>query len=332
MNNNTNKLLNNVDNALKKKPVIFIKKKNYLLRNIIVFLFIIAFIVIVILIIKFIKGKYSKGEVFIDEFHSNELFELENHLIRAPLNTHDYSISLWLYINDDNKNHNFWRNIFFKGSLLTQNESEGASYSDWDNVSNDFYEQSPGLWMHPNVNNLRLAFTTYSDKRYCHTYSNPVDCASNEHCVFDNNKNKCELDVRHPKQLNNYTQYPNFDNFESYNIEYVDLINVPIKKMTHLSIVLENQILNLYLNGKLLKIHNFNGTPIFNNKSLFFNYPKSVDFSLYNFEYKPYTITKKQLNRHIKTIPNVNRFPKKYRVKNYLKNLDFKNVIRTFFN
>ena len=69
----------------------------------------------------------------------------------------------------------------------------------------------------------------------------------------------------------------NINNTNITNIEYIDIDNIPVKTMTHISFVLEQKILNVYLNGKLLKIHKFLGTPIFNKMPMTFNYQKSFE-------------------------------------------------------
>ena len=95
-----------------------------------------------------------------------------------------------------------------------------------------------------------------------------------------------------------YTKITNYqNNLESANIkniEYVDLENIPIKTMTHMTFVLEQKVLNVYINGKLRKIKKFLGSPVINKMPMIFNYQKSYDGIIYDFRYFPIEICLKK--------------------------------------
>ena len=57
---------------------------------------------------------------------------------------------------------NFWKHIFHKGTLVKQDET--MEFKEWKEVENEIPEQSVGVWLHNNVNDLRIAVTT--DNKY----------------------------------------------------------------------------------------------------------------------------------------------------------------------
>ena len=197
-------------------------------------------------------------------------------------------MSFWLYIQDYYENFAHWKHILHKG---TEPDNFEITYEKWDVLTSELREQSPGLWIHPSQNSLRLSFTTEIDKDFCKLSNNQNDCLDKNYCHW--NGMKC--DVKNPHAYTNITfdgaPKKNINNTNITNIEYIDIDNIPVKTMTHISFVLEQKILNVYLNGKLLKIHKFLGTPIFNKMPLVFNYQKSFGGSLFDFRYLPYEVS-----------------------------------------
>ena len=64
---------------------------------------------------------------------------------------------------------------------------------------------------------------------------------------------------------------------------------------------------------------------------MFFNQPNSYSGSMFNFNYIPYEIKTKQIEKMGKDIPNVSYIPKNVRFNNYLGRFKFKKAIQSFF-
>jgi hypothetical protein len=122
----------------------------------------------------------------------------------------------------------------------------------------------------------------------------------------------------------------NISSAEIVNVEFVD-IEIPYKKMTHIAFVLENHILNVYLNGMLRKVHKFMGQPIFNKNHMYFNVPNTFNGSMFKFNYIPLTIDRFQVEKYSKDIPNVELIPKSKRINNYIRRFKFKEAFQSFF-
>ena len=331
-NNNTKKLLDSVDNAINKKPYIIYKRQSQIIKIIGIFILIIIILTILIVLYKnLIVGTVfnDKNIVHIDKVNNIDFYELSSEKIKLPKNTVDYSINFWLYIKDENTFHNLWRNIFYKGND-PERTTNSFNYTSWDDLSTAITDQSPGLWLHPNSNKLRLAFTVEIDKIYCRTIDDKDKCNNEKVCIYNYRSQECSVKIEHPKQKYKKPEY-SISARNQYIVEYIDLPDIPIKKMVNFSFILDNNILNIYINNKLLKIHKFLGTPIFNKGNYYFLYPNSLDCEIYNFKYIPYTISSKINNKLINNIPNTDRFTKLFRFKKYISQIDIKNTISTFF-
>ena len=138
---------------------------------------------------------------------------------------------------------------------------------------------------------------------------------------------------KNPHAYTKITDYPknNLNSANIKNVEYVDLENIPIKTMTHISFVLEQKVLNIYLNGKLRKIKKFLGTPVINKLPMMFNYQKSYDGVIYDFRYLPYEVSSKKVTSLYNNIPNVDKFTKSHRFSHYMKHYHFKKAVTSIF-
>ena len=101
--------------------------------------------------------------------------------------------------------------------------------------------------------------------------------------------------------------------------------------MTHITLTLENKILNIYYNGILRKIHTFDNEILFNKGDLFFNMPLTFEGSIFNFKYIPNEINREKAIEIYKDIPFTSNFTKKFRFNNYLGRLKLKDAIKTIF-
>ena len=288
---------------------------------------ILIFLIILIILISFMlyfyyKNKYSTY-LYLERQDSNKPNKILDEDIIKPTDGYNYSIGFFIYLNDYSENFKYWRHILHKGNELKSTDI--LDYTDWDQLTQDISYQSPGIWMNPKSTTLRFSFTTETNKHNCNLHDTKIECNNHLNCKWNGN---CILKDQHATYMDDPIPISNIEMV--YDVEYLD-IEIPYKKMTHISFVLENKILNLYFNGKLKKIHKFRGDPIINNYNMFFNQQNSYNGSLFNFNYIPYEIDNKQVEEMSKDIPNISYIPKKTRFYNFLKRLKFKEAIQSFF-
>ena len=279
-------------------------------------------IIIGIQLILFTYKRYDQYNMFtIERQNSNKYVVINDEYIRSPKNGYDYSTSFFIFIDDYTYNFNKWRHVYHKGTQLSN--SSILNYNDWNDIESNIEEQSPGVWIHPDSLSLRLCFTTETYKKYC-SFKDINNCDT-KFCKWE--KGHCLVKDDHARELNNVIS---LDNETKSNLEYID-IPIPYKKIKHICFVLENKILNIYLEGKLYKIHTFLGEPIFNSGGLFFNKELSYSGSLNNFKYIPYEIKSKKIKNLYNDIPNIEEIPKNKRINHYLGQFKFKEVFKSFF-
>jgi hypothetical protein len=70
-------------------------------------------------------------------------------------------------------------------------------------------------------------------------------------------------------------------------IEYVDIPNIPINKLTFVSVSLLDNIIEVYINAKLVKTYILSNIGIFNNGNLYVKYDNSFNGEIYYITYTP---------------------------------------------
>jgi len=282
---------------------------------------IIVILIIVVVILYFYFKKLYSEELYIEKQDSNKPVSIDKELIKLPKDGYNYSMCFFIYLNNYTDNFKYWKHVLHKGKDLRNQDI--LEYTDWNILSSDMPDQSPGIWINPKNTFLRICFTTEIYKDLC-------DLKEEDNC--DNNcewvNNKCKAIDTHAKNIEDRHSSKNI--ISDNHIEYIDL-EIPYKKMTHIGIVLENKILNVYFNGKLRKIHKFMGEPLFSNKNLYFNQSHSYNGSLFNFNYIHYEINNKQIEYYSNDLPNVSLIPKKVRFNNYIKRFKISKAIQSFF-
>ncbi len=242
-------------------------KKFFLIWVIIIIVLIIIGALIYIFFFEKSVGE-EQGTFYFGKVNSNYSMSLTSEDIIKPISFDSFSFSFWINISDFYTNHSFWRHVFHKGTPISKQAL--MNYSFWENLSLEIPIQAPGVWMHPDKNSLRFAFTT-------------ID-------YYDRNITEDALPVTTPPI---YEVKEKTKSMES--VEYCDLHNIPIDELTHIVMTLEDHIVTLYMNGKIVTTHNLKGKPQFNNGDTFFSYSKSYNGYLDNFTYipkiiKPYRI------------------------------------------
>jgi hypothetical protein len=137
----------------------------------------------------------------------------------------------WIKIDNWYYRYNQWKNICVKGST-TNTETE----LEW----NTLRSQCPGIWLDPNLNNLRVVFST--------------QIVSKQGTIEDH-------------------------------LEYCQINDVPIGQWAHISVVLINKSVAIYLNGRLVRTCVFKGKAQFNDGPLQVNYSGGFNGEIRNFRY-----------------------------------------------
>ena len=97
-------------------------------------------------------------------------------------------------------------------------------------------------------------------------------------------------------------------------IEYIDIENMPINKLSFVSVSLLENVAEVYINGKLVKTHILKTQGMFNNGHIYTKYNNSFNGSLYYLTYTPEYLNHSQiLELYKKTLPEIrNETIKKY--------------------
>jgi hypothetical protein len=293
-------------------------------KIIIVAIILVILIAIAIAITMFVSYKKKIASyTHVERQDSNALFKILDDNITPPKDGINYSMSFFVYLNDYSENFEYWKHVLHKGTEMRN--TDVLNYKDWNELVQDIPSQSPGLWFNPKNTNLRISFTTHIDKELCKLIDNESKCDDPGYCEWTGSK--C---ISKDKHALNMGCEPNIRTKEIIKVEHVD-IEIPYKKMTHIAFILENQVLNIYYNGKLRKVHKFIGSPIYNKDHLHFNIPNTFNGSIFNFNYIPLTIDRYTVEIYSKDIPNVELIPKSRRINNYMKRLKFKQAMQSLF-
>ena len=306
------KLYNKIDN---------LKGKN---TNLMIIIGVIILLIIIIIVVYYIYSRndpVQNVKVYVEKQISTNKYTLDGDFVDLPKDGYDYSISFWLYIKDYYEEYTYWRHILHKGREPINKLIEHKS---WKSLSQEFQEQSPGIWLHPNKNTIRLSFTTEITKDYCNSNFLENTCNDKTYCMWDGLT--CKLKDEHAFTKEGTVDYENTD---KKLIEYIDLENIPIKNMHFISFSFEQKVLNVYMNGKLYKTKKFLGTPVFNKEAIHFNLKNTFNGSIYKFRYVPLSLKSSDLLRYYKDIPNVKYFPKSLRLKTFAKKFKVKDFIST---
>ena len=111
---------------------------------------------------------------------------------------------------------------------------------------------------------------------------------------------------------------------------FVD-IEIPIREVCHLAFVLDQKVLNIYVNGELSQIAKFMGEPVSNNLDMNFTLKNSFGGNLIDWNYFPDTISHKKVKILSSTLPDFDGVPKKKKVKNHLNQGNYGKAIKSMF-
>jgi len=156
-----------------------------------------------------------------------------NSSIPSNVSGNEYNINMWIYISDYQYRNNYNKCILFKGDI---NSSSPLKYS-----NNDLKHASCSIWLAKDVNTLIVHTgldTKFSDKDCPQTTSigtPSTDCSKTDGVDVD----KCHVE------------------------------NFPIQRWVNLNVSLRNSVLDIFMDGSLIKSCILKGTPVINKDNLY---------------------------------------------------------------
>ena len=170
-------------------------------------------------------------------------------LIRRSLNEKngiEFTYMTWMYVDGWENQSPDWKHVFHKGPMF-QSAIPGTKQP------HEVVEiQSPGLWLHPDKNSIRVYMNT-------------------------------------------------FENVDTF----IDIDNIPISKWVHVSIVLTQNYLDIYINGLLKERKKLVGIPRQNYYNLYITQKAGFNGMLSNMKYYNFAIQMYQLSSIIAQGPNL---------------------------
>jgi hypothetical protein len=163
---------------------------------------------------------------------ANSFMTIKNtEFARPPFNSR-FNFSVFLYINDFYEGHGRWRNIICKGTQWPPGEPLDTPY--WETVVDARPDQCLGIWLAPFNNNLRICLTTRRQPSVVVQPSTATPSTTNTATIIQS-------------------------------LEYIDIQNIPTRKLFHLSVNMVEGGMEVYLNGKLHRMITLKGAPVWNN-------------------------------------------------------------------
>lgn len=228
--------------------------------------------------------------------------------IPRPKLPHQFTYSFYIYLNDFYENQGVWRHIFHKGTDMIK-----LNTPNWEDISKEIPDQSVGVWLAPFHNNIRIALSTLQNlNRDIKVYKHGN---KQEYLSIDQTKSKSNIfltdvpsgpykdDNRASKRTNNTR--PDYQK----NLEYIDIYNIPVKKLTHLSISVNESIMEIYINSKLHKIVELQGYPEFNSGKMSILHPSSINADILDLKFIPGSLKYSEIK---KIYDNKNELTQKY--------------------
>jgi hypothetical protein len=167
-----------------------------------------------------------------------------------------FNFGLFLYLNDFYEGHGSWRNIICKGTEWPAGDPFNTPY--WETVAAERPDQCLGIWLAPFNNNLRICLTT---RRQISGPSATTPSAS----------------------TNQSTQTPTIQQ----TLEFIDIQNVPTRKLFHISVNMVEGGMEVYLNGKLNRMIALKGAPVWNELPLTILPPVSTPATIMDLVFIP---------------------------------------------
>ena len=222
------------------------------------------------------KPKDYKNTLVLGKINSDEPTILNETDMARPVDGINYTLGFWINIKDFYQDHTYWRHVFHKGTVISK--CQVLDYSYWENILIDINQQSPGVWLHPDKNTLRLCFTTEINKEY-----------------------------NAPKDAHTFSGLPilkhKTENVIKKTLEYCDIDNIPVSELTNIIFTVNKQLITVYINGKLSKYCNLKGEPYFNKGKTYVSFNKSYKGFINGITYIPELVSRVKIDQLSKTVP-----------------------------
>lgn len=187
----------------------------------------------------------------------------------------EFSYSFWMYIKDEFEEIDKFKHVFHKGSSELNNTNDGTHGP----------LCSPGVYLYRGAK---------SDTHVSETVSSNVKELNREKQIIGM---LVRLNI-HNNNEKPYIGYKYYDNI------YVD--NLPIKKWIHVVIKSTNQnIIDIYINGNLVKRHNLSNIVKQNYDNIYINLDGGFNGNLSNIKYYNYAIDTFEIDKISKNGPNL---------------------------
>lgn len=200
--------------------------------------------------------------------------------IVKPRDGFNYTFIVSFNVKNFYHNYGYWRHIFHVGTEIDTNKIleypyEGEGIDNWDEVTADFPDQNPGLWLHPTKNTLRLVITTEQ---------------------FE----KGEFpDHAHPKSSFTATDTTELDVTKKI-INTLDIKDVPMNSDVNLGFVVFQNSVTVFMNDSIRTIFTITGKPFENTGSLFIHRNKTYSGLINNLEIYPTVLSDKKILEKLK--------------------------------
>ena len=196
--------------------------------------------------------------------------------ITPPLDYISYTLKFTINIEDFYENFGSWRHILHKGTALDDSHMNYRYYDElnngWDELSSDLPAQNPGIWLHPNNNNIRFAIQTVYDKDYC------PESEAAPFSSFKKNRGKGP-----------------YEHDNKFSLQFFDIKDIPTRQDVSLAMTIVNNIVNVYVNGTLTDIYTVKGFPVFNKGPLYIHHPNTYSGKIVNLDYYPKILPEKYI-------------------------------------
>jgi len=200
--------------------------------------------------------------------------------IIKPRDGFNYTFIVSFNVKNFYHNYGYWRHIFHVGTEIDTNKIleypyEGEGIDNWDEVTADFPNQNPGLWLHPTKNTLRLVITTEQF----------------EEGAFP--------DHAHPKSSFTATDTNELDVTKKI-INTLDIKDVPMNSDVNLGFVVFQNSVTVFMNDSIRTIFTITGKPFENTGSLFIHINKTYSGLINNLEIYPTVLNDKKILEKLK--------------------------------
>lgn len=200
--------------------------------------------------------------------------------IVKPKDGFNYTFLFSFNVKNFYHNYGYWRHVFHVGTEIDPEKIleypyEGEGIDNWDEVSADFPDQNPGLWIHPTKNTLRLVITTEQSEV-----------------------------GQFPEHAHPETSFKASDTRElAVNkkiINTLDIKDVPMNSDIKLGFVVFQNNVTVFMNGKIRTIFTITGKPYENTGSLFIHRNKTYSGFINYLKLYPTVLSDKKIIEKLK--------------------------------